>query len=703
MKKGWLRGGEWVLRNCVGYGSWTSRSISTSTFGYEEDNSPILKSPPLVSLDVPDVWTHGTGCLQSPSLPYHTAAANHQNGVVIDGKAIAAEITSRIADEVSRMKRCVRNVPGLAVISVGQRREGQTYVRKNILACEEAGFRTEVAELPESCTEEEVISALSSFNEDSSIHGVILQLPLPQQLNEGKILSMVCLEKDVDGLHPLNIGNLAMRGREPLFISCAPKGCIELLLRSGVEIMGKKAVVIGRSNNVGLPTSLLLQRHHATVGVVHAFTRNPEKITREADIVVAAVGVPNLVRKSWLKSGAIVIDVGTYPIEDPSCEQGYRLIGDVCYEEALPVVSAITPVPGGPMDNYSSEPAFSLAFSSNPTPQTTKKTLRTFSFAEIRRATKNFSPDRLIGEGPFGRAYMGWINEEAVPAVKNESGSRIAAAGGSKLKVAVKRWRLLTSHFGFEWKMELNVGMNAHPNLIELIGTCLKNQEMFLVYEYMENGSLDDYLFNKRSHYKEPLTWDIRISIALGAARGIAFLHSLDNPVIHRAIKTRNILLDGSYNPKISGFGLAIPGPSDGNAYVETDDVIAGTNVFAPPEYLETGLIYIKSDVYSFGVVLLEMITGRHAMDRRLPEGKTNIVDWARSQLGRRKKMLFFGQPNKKKLINTIIDDDMTSEYSLEAAYEAVQLAIKCTRSDPHTRPSMTQVVEALETIKAIK
>ncbi|GAB2285131.1 hypothetical protein Dimus_019584 [Dionaea muscipula] len=289
---------------------------------------------------------------------------------------------------------------------------------------------------------------------------------------------------------------------------------------------------------------------------------------------------------------------------------------------------------------------------------------------------------------------MGWIDEDAAPTVKNESGSRIAAPGGSKLKVAVKRW-CPVSHFGYkEWQTEVSIlGMNAHPHLIELKGTCLKDQEMFLVYEYMENGSLYDWLFNKRSHYKEPLTWDIRISIALGAARGIAFLHSLDNPIIHRDIHTSHILLDGSYNPKITGFGLAIPGPSDGNSYVET--AVMGTYGLVAPEYVATGHLYMKSDVYSFGVLLLEMITGQRATDARLQEGRKNIMDWANSKLGRM----------KKKLINTIIDDDMTSEYSLEAAYEAVavRLAVKCTRSDPDTRPSMTEVVEALESIKAIK
>lgn len=166
-------------------------------------------------------------------------------------------------------------------------------------------------------------------------------------MDEGKVLDVLRPEKDVDGFHPLNMGNLAMRGREPLFIPCTPKGCIEMLLRSGVEIAGKKATVIGRSNIVGLPTSLLLQRHHATVSIVHAFTKNPELITCEADIVVTAAGVPNLVRGNWLKPGAVVIDVGTNPVEDPSSEHGYRLTGDVCYEEAVQVASAITPVPGG--------------------------------------------------------------------------------------------------------------------------------------------------------------------------------------------------------------------------------------------------------------------------------------------------------------------------------------------------------------------
>eukprot|EP00257_Ricinus_communis_P016857 XP_015575151.1 bifunctional protein FolD 1, mitochondrial isoform X1 [Ricinus communis] len=316
-----------------------------------ELSTQILKSPQsLVSLDLPEIWApinYDFHCLPS---------SNEQDAVVIDGKLIAEEIRSTIAIEVRRMKESIGKVPGLAVILVGQRRDSQTYVRNKISACDEAGIKSLITELPEDCTEDAVMDAVTSFNEDSSIHGVLVQLPLPQvifitmiayHLDENKILNVLNLEKDVDGFHPLNMGNLAMRGREPLFIPCTPKGCVELLIRSDVEIKGKNAVVIGRSNIVGLPTSLLLQRHHATVTVVHAFTNDPEEITRKADIVVTAAGVPNLVRNNWLKPGAVVIDVGTCPVEDPSSECGYRLTGDVCYEEAVKVASAITPVPGG--------------------------------------------------------------------------------------------------------------------------------------------------------------------------------------------------------------------------------------------------------------------------------------------------------------------------------------------------------------------
>lgn len=337
-----------TMRRMVGVTAWpwarATRSLSLSAI----NDNRIIMSPPLVTLDLPEIWTPPDSHDCNP-LPQRNCS-NLQTATVIDGKSIAEEIRSGIAKEVRRMKESIRNVPGLAVILVGERRDSQTYVRNKIKACEEVGIKSIITEFADGCTEDEVLNALSSYNQDSSINGILVQLPLPQHLDEGKILDAVSLEKDVDGFHPLNIGNLAMRGREPLFIPCTPKGCIELLIRSGVEIMGKNAVVIGRSNIVGLPTSLLLQRHHATVSIVHALTKNPEQITSEADIVIAAAGVANLVRGSWLKPGAVVLDVGTCPVDvsvDPSCEYGYRLMGDVCYEEALRLASAITPVPGG--------------------------------------------------------------------------------------------------------------------------------------------------------------------------------------------------------------------------------------------------------------------------------------------------------------------------------------------------------------------
>ncbi|XP_076934059.1 bifunctional protein FolD 1, mitochondrial-like [Bidens hawaiensis] len=321
-----------------------SRTINTFAACYDNNHNRILKSPSLVSLDFPDVWTtSSTGYSKSSA---YKLASDH-TARVINGKQIAEEIISKVATEVTRMRKTIGKVPGLGVILVGDRKDSQTYVRNKINACEEAGINFKLTEFPDTCTEHEVCDAIMKFNADPSFHGILVQLPLPQHLNEEKIVGVLKLEKDVDGFHPMNMGNLAMRGREPLFIPCTPKGCVELLMRYGVEIMGKNVVVIGRSNIVGLPASLLLQRHHATVTIVTALTPNPEEITREADILISGVGVPNMVRGSWVKPGAVVVDVGTYPIEDPSCEQGYLLIGDVCYEEASRVASLITPVPGG--------------------------------------------------------------------------------------------------------------------------------------------------------------------------------------------------------------------------------------------------------------------------------------------------------------------------------------------------------------------
>ncbi|PSS11715.1 Methenyltetrahydrofolate cyclohydrolase [Actinidia chinensis var. chinensis] len=282
----------------------------------------------------------------SPSvLP--AAMAAETSAKIIDGKSIAKQIRDEISAEISRMKDNIGVVPGLAVILVGDRKDSATYVRNKKKACESVGINSYEVHLPEDSTEQEVLKHISGFNDDPSVHGILVQLPLPSHMNEQNILNSVCIEKDVDGFHPLNIGRLAMCGREPLFVPCTPKGCIELLHRYGVPIEGKRAVVIGRSNIVGTPAALLLQREDATVSVVHSRTKNPEVITRQADIIISAVGQPNMVRGSWIKPGAVVIDVGINPVEDAKSARGYRLVGDVCHEEACKTASAVTPVPGG--------------------------------------------------------------------------------------------------------------------------------------------------------------------------------------------------------------------------------------------------------------------------------------------------------------------------------------------------------------------
>lgn len=266
---------------------------------------------------------------------------------VIDGKSVAKQIREEIAVEISRMKDVTGIAPGLAVILVGDRKDSATYVRNKKKACDSVGINSYEVHLPENSTEQEVLYSITRFNEDPSVHGILVQLPLPSHMNEEKILNAVGIEKDVDGFHPLNIGRLGMRGREPLFVPCTPKGCIELLHRYGIQIKGKRAAVIGRSNIVGMPAALLLQREDATVTIVHSRTKNPEEITKQADIIISAVGQANMVRGSWLKPGAVVIDVGINPVEDAESPRGYRLVGDVCYEEAVKVASAVTPVPGG--------------------------------------------------------------------------------------------------------------------------------------------------------------------------------------------------------------------------------------------------------------------------------------------------------------------------------------------------------------------
>lgn len=266
---------------------------------------------------------------------------------IIDGKAIAQTIRSEIAAEVHQLSLKYGKVPGLAVVIVGNRKDSQSYVSMKRKACAEVGIRSFDLDLPEQVSEAEVINKVHELNANPDVHGILVQLPLPKHINEEKVLTEISIEKDVDGFHPLNIGKLAMKGREPLFLPCTPKGCLELLSRIGISIKGKKAVVVGRSNIVGLPVSLLLLKADATVTIVHSHTHQPESIIREADIVIAAAGQPLMIKGSWIKPGAAVIDVGTNAVDDPSKKSGYRLVGDVHFQEACKTAGWITPVPGG--------------------------------------------------------------------------------------------------------------------------------------------------------------------------------------------------------------------------------------------------------------------------------------------------------------------------------------------------------------------
>lgn len=266
---------------------------------------------------------------------------------LIDGKQIASTVREEVRVKVAEMKEKHGKVPGLAVVLVGARKDSETYVRSKKKACEEAGIDSFGTDLPQDATEDEVLAVVAAYNADPAVHGILVQLPMPDHINEERVLGAIDYEKDVDGFHPLNVGRLAQRGREPLFVPCTPRGCIELLERSGVEIAGKEAVVVGRSNVVGTPAALLLQRRDATVTIVHSRTPNPEEICRRADIVIAACGRMEMVKGDWLKPGCAVIDVGINAKDDPSKKRGYRLVGDVDFESASKVAGHITPVPGG--------------------------------------------------------------------------------------------------------------------------------------------------------------------------------------------------------------------------------------------------------------------------------------------------------------------------------------------------------------------
>jgi len=260
---------------------------------------------------------------------------------------IAQQVRDEVAAAVAKRTAAGKTKPTLATVLVGDRPDSAAYVASKGKACQELGMGSVSEHLPADATQEQVEALVRKLNADKGISGILVQLPMPSHIDEERVLSLINIEKDVDGFSPLNIGRLAQKGREPLFVPCTPFGCIYLLEKSGVKIEGANAVVLGRSNIVGMPAALLLIGKNATVTVVHSRTKDLPGVVRQADIIIAAIGRTEMVRGDWIKPGAAVIDVGINAVPDATKKSGQRLVGDVNFAEAKEVAGFITPVPGG--------------------------------------------------------------------------------------------------------------------------------------------------------------------------------------------------------------------------------------------------------------------------------------------------------------------------------------------------------------------
>ncbi|HFZ7290050.1 TPA: bifunctional methylenetetrahydrofolate dehydrogenase/methenyltetrahydrofolate cyclohydrolase [Streptococcus agalactiae] len=258
---------------------------------------------------------------------------------LIDGKALSQKMQAELGRKVERLKEQHGIIPGLAVILVGDNPASQVYIRNKERSALEAGFKSETLRLSESISQEELIDIIHQYNEDKSIHGILVQLPLPQHINDKKIILAIDPKKDVDGFHPMNTGHL-WSGR-PMMVPCTPAGIMEMFREYHVDLEGKHAVIIGRSNIVGKPMAQLLLDKNATVTLTHSRTRNLSEVTKEADILIVAIGQGHFVTKDFVKEGAVVIDVGM------NRDENGKLIGDVVFEQVAEVASMITPVPGG--------------------------------------------------------------------------------------------------------------------------------------------------------------------------------------------------------------------------------------------------------------------------------------------------------------------------------------------------------------------
>ncbi|MDY4831259.1 MAG: bifunctional methylenetetrahydrofolate dehydrogenase/methenyltetrahydrofolate cyclohydrolase FolD [Treponema sp.] len=268
------------------------------------------------------------------------------SAIIIDGKQVAADIRAEVAQKVAALKKNGKNAC-LAVILVGENPASVSYVTGKQKALAEVGMEDRSVHLPENTTEQDLLKLIDQLNNDDTVHGILVQLPLPKHINEDKVIMAISPEKDVDGFHPVNVGNM-MIGR-PGFLPCTPHGIIVLLQRMGIETSGKHAVVIGRSNIVGKPVSVLLAQKsvNCTVTLCHTGTKNLPEITKQADIVVVASGHPHTLTGDMIKQGAVVIDVGVNRIPDSSKKSGFRLVGDCDFDDLKEKASFITPVPGG--------------------------------------------------------------------------------------------------------------------------------------------------------------------------------------------------------------------------------------------------------------------------------------------------------------------------------------------------------------------
>ncbi|KAG5547041.1 hypothetical protein RHGRI_012916 [Rhododendron griersonianum] len=297
--------------------------------------------------------------------------------------------------------------------------------------------------------------------------------------------------------------------------------------------------------------------------------------------------------------------------------------------------------------------------------------LHVFTVGELKVITQSFSSSNFLGEGGFGPVHKGFIDDKLRPGLKAQP-------------VAVKLLDLEGMQGHREWLTEvIFLGQLRHPHLVKLIGYCCEDEQRLLVYEYMPRGSLENQLFRR---YTVSLPWSARMKIALGAAKGLAFLHEAEKPVIYRDFKASNILLDSDYTPKLSDFGLAKDGPEGDETHVSTR--VMGTQGYAAPEYIMTGHLTAASDVYSFGVVLLELITGRRSVDKTRPNREQNLADWARPQLK---------DPRK---LRRILDPRLEGQYSEMGAQKAAQLAYHCLSYRPKLRPTISSVVKTLEPLQ---